>query len=66
MKMPHNYAGSCAASGYLDNCCQVSMTSSCIGSPATCFCDAHCIIFGDCCSDVSQECSTLQGKSTCR
>lgn len=52
-----NYTDSCVDAGYTQ-CC-VSGERNCEGSfPATCFCDAVCQAFQDCCSDLETICNS--------
>ena len=44
--------GSCASAGY-STCCR---GYSCQGSPPSCYCDANCHLYGDCCSDIHPSC----------
>lgn len=47
---------SCSSAGY-SRCCQAD-NRNCRGSPpSTCFCDAVCQAFEDCCSDIFSTCS---------
>ncbi|XP_019854098.1 PREDICTED: neurotrypsin-like [Amphimedon queenslandica] len=49
--------GSCVSAGF-SGCCSYANNTSCrghtpSGNLATCYCDAYCYIFGDCCTDVN-------------
>ena len=55
------HIGSCVAAGY-KSCCVQTDDDSCHGHPETCFCDASCHNFGDCCADINDiGCSAMQG-----
>ena len=53
-------AGSCVAAGYTA-CCT---SGSCEGTVDTCYCDANCHMFGDCCTDVPVDCQSARMWST--
>ncbi len=44
--------GTCMAAGH-STCC---VGGDCGGSPLSCYCDANCHMFGDCCQDVPTDC----------
>lgn len=47
--------GSCHTAGFTE-CCPITNPGGCQGEPATCYCDADCYSFGDCCSDIALIC----------
>ena len=50
-----SHVGSCVAAGFTECCTDFD----CTGRPvADCFCDSICFLFGDCCSDIDQTCTS--------
>ena len=46
------FSGSCLANGY-SSCC---VNGNCQDSSSSCYCDANCHLFKDCCIDVPSDC----------
>lgn len=60
------YTGSCVDAGYKTCCVPSDADKYCHGHPESCFCDAICHLYGDCCDDINDIGCTSQSFGLCK